>query len=70
MSPARTAVVRNVLVEMLGEVGFAVDVVPVPVLGNVFLEEVAEWRRVGALLARDVSEGALDTLLTHDMHDK
>ena len=45
MSPARPAVVRNVLVEMLGEVGFAVDVVPVPVLGNVFLEEIAEWRR-------------------------
>ena len=31
----------NVLVEMLGEVGFAVDVVPVEVVGNVFFDQVA-----------------------------
>ena len=41
VSPAGSTVVRDVLVEMLGEVGFAIDVVPVPVVGDVFLEEVA-----------------------------
>ena len=38
MGPARAAVVRDVLVEMFGEVRLTVDVVPGPVVGDVFLD--------------------------------
>jgi len=36
--PARTAVVRNVLIELLREEGFSVDVIPVEVVGNVVFD--------------------------------
>jgi hypothetical protein len=32
---------RNVLIQMFGQVGFAIDVVPVPIIGNVVLGQVA-----------------------------
>ena len=41
VGPAGAAVVGDVLVEVFGEVGLAVDVVPVPVGGDVFFYEVA-----------------------------
>lgn len=40
VGPAGSAVVGDVLVQMFGEVGFAVDVVPVEVVGNILLDQV------------------------------
>ena len=45
VGPARATVVRDVLVEVLGEVGLAVDVVPRPIFWHFILGEIAVCRR-------------------------
>jgi hypothetical protein len=50
VGPAGAAVVGDVLVEVFGEVGLAVDVVPVPVGGDVFFYEVGMGQRVHHML--------------------
>ena len=41
MSPARSAVLRDVLIKLMGQTAFAVDVVPVPFYGEIVFVEVA-----------------------------
>ncbi len=54
VGPARPAVVGNVLVEVLRQVGLPVDVVPVPVVGNVLLGKVPVGWELEILVAADI----------------
>lgn len=50
MSPARAAVLRNVLIEVLGHVGSSVDVGPVPVVGEILQVGVGVRERKGIMV--------------------